>query len=136
MAFIHYTRSHAARPSSFGIVGADCIMRSNVVDRQGQSIGEVREIMLDLSSGRIAYVVIALRSTGAGDHLIVVPWNAVHPDRGADQLRIDAHADWIKRGPTVQPDYANRFVQDWGAFIHNYFGTRPYWEPASTSQYA
>jgi sporulation protein YlmC with PRC-barrel domain len=140
MAFIHYTASHKAtmaRSSPLRIVGADSVMGSTVVDRHGQRVGELRDIMLDLSTGRIAYAVIALGFRSNADQLIVVPWNAVHPDHDAQRLRINAHADWIERAPSVQPGHApDRFIQDWGAFIHNYFGTRPYWEQASATQYS
>jgi sporulation protein YlmC with PRC-barrel domain len=140
MAFIHYTVSHKAsmeRSSPVSIVGADSVMGSDVVDRHGQRIGELRDIMLDLSTGRIAYAVIALESRAKIGHLIVVPWNAVHPDHDMQRLRINAHADWIERAPSVQRGHTpDRFVQDWGAFIHNYFGTRPYWKHASAAQYS
>jgi sporulation protein YlmC with PRC-barrel domain len=127
----------AGRSTPLRIISADSVMGSAVVDRHGQRIGELRDIMLDLSTGRIAYAVIALGSPRTTTSLIVVPWNAVHPDHGAQRLRINAHADWIARAPSVQEGYAaDRFVQDWGAFIHNYFGTRPYWEPASSAQYS
>jgi sporulation protein YlmC with PRC-barrel domain len=140
MAFIQFIaghRSHTARSSPLRIVGAESVMGSAVVDRHGQRIGELRDIMLDLSTGRIAYAVIALGSPGPMATLIVVPWNAVHPDHEAQRLRINAHADWIKRAPSIQEGYGpDRFVREWGALIHNYFGTRPYWEPASSTQYS
>jgi sporulation protein YlmC with PRC-barrel domain len=137
MAFVHYTGSNLTRPSSACIVGADSVMGCTIVDRQDQRIGELRDIILDLPSGRIAYAVITLDSRNNRAQLIVVPWNAVHPDHAAQRLRINAHADWIARAPSVQRGYPpDRFVQEWGAFIHNYFGTRPYWEGASAQQYS
>lgn len=135
MAFIHYT-AHA-RPSPLGIVGADSIMGCTVVDRQGLRIGELRDVMLDLSTGRIAYAVIASVSRSKSEQLICVPWNAIRPDYGSQRLCINADVDWIERAPSVRGGHTpDQFVQDWGAFIHNYFGTRPYWEAASAPQYS
>jgi sporulation protein YlmC with PRC-barrel domain len=140
MAFIQFMAGHksqTARSSPLRIVGADSVMGSTVVDRHGQRIGDLRDIMLDLATGRIAYAVIALRPPGSTGALIVVPWNAVHPDHEGQRLRINAHADWIKRAPSIEEGYGpDRFVQDWGALIHNYFGTRPYWESVSRTQYS
>jgi sporulation protein YlmC with PRC-barrel domain len=136
MAFIHYIAGHA-RSSALSIVGADSVMGCSVVDQQGLRVGELRDIMLDLSTGRIAYAVIAMEPHNKNGHLIVVPWNAIHPDRDAQRLRVNAHADWIGRAPSVQQGHTpDRFVQEWGAFIHTYFGTRPYWEPAPSQQYS
>jgi sporulation protein YlmC with PRC-barrel domain len=137
MAFIHYNASQVMRPSPLSIVGADSVMGCTIVDRQGVRIGELRDIMLDFSTGRIAYAVVAMGERSDGDNLIVVPWNAIHPDHDTQRLRINAHADWIGRAPSVQRGYApDQFVQEWGAFIHNYFGTRPYWETTAAPQYS
>jgi sporulation protein YlmC with PRC-barrel domain len=122
-------------PSPPDIVGAESVMGCPIVDRHGHRIGELRDVVFDLSEGRIAYAVIALQPPSNDGHLIAVPWNAVQPEQGSQQRRIDAHADWIKRAPSVQQGHAaDRFVQEWGALIHNYFGTRPYWEVEPTSQ--
>ncbi len=71
------------------------------------------------------------------EHLIVVPWNAIHPDHETQRLQVNAHADWIGRAPSVRRGYTpDQFVQEWGAFIHNYFGTRPYWDAATVPQHS
>ena len=110
-------------------------MGCTVVDRQGVRIGILRDIILDLSTGRIAYAVIALGRATDSEQLIVVPWNAIHPEHDSQRLRVNAHADWIGRAPSVQRGHApDQFIQEWGAFIHNYFGTRPYWDAAGAQQ--
>jgi sporulation protein YlmC with PRC-barrel domain len=135
MAFIHYSASQIARPSSLNIVGADSVIGCTIIDRQGVCIGALRDIMLDFSTGRIAYAVIAMSGLRDGDNLIVVPWNVIQPDHDTQRLRVNAHADWIGRAPSVQPGHApDPFVQEWGAFIHNYFGTRPYWDATPAQQ--
>ena len=103
MAFIHYSASQIARPSSLNIVGADSVMGCTIIDRQGVRIGALRDIMLDFSTGRIAYAVIAYGGLRDGDNLIVVPWNVIQPDHDTQRLRVNAHADWIGRAPSVQP---------------------------------
>jgi len=124
------------RHSSASLIGAESVLGWTIVDRQGQKIGELRDIMLDISTGRIAYAVVELSTASASDQLVVVPWNAVSADIDVNQLRINAHADWIERAPAVPGDQADRFVHEWGAFIHNYFGTRPYWEAAPVAQHS
>ncbi len=137
MPFAHNSNDLPTDASIFGIVGAETVIGSAVVDQQGRPIGSLRDIMLDLSTGRLAYAVIALGTRKHGKPLVCVPWNAIHGDPQARRLRINAHIDWIERAPTVQRGYApDRFVQQWGALIHNYFGTRPYWEAAPSVQHA
>jgi len=125
--------------TSSPLIGADSCLGCTIVDREGIRIGELRDIMLDLSSGRIAYAVVELGPSRAPTSrtLIVVPWNAMAADPDVPQLRINAHADWIERAPCVQRgNEPDRFVHEWGAFIHNYFGTRPYWEAPPAAQHS
>ena len=131
--FNHFARSSPAR-----IIGVDALMGRPIVDRNGKDIGRLHEIMLDLSTGRIAYAAIELRrQVASSTQCVVVPWNAIHCDAQIRELRINAHADWILRAPAILPDGAtDRFVHDWGALIHNYFGTRPYWEPPEHAQHS
>lgn len=125
------------RSSSASITGADSVLGCAIVDRDGKRIGSMHDIMLDLASGRIAYAVIEMTAAPVARQLVVVPWNAVSADLERHQIRVNAHADWIERAPVVQegtdPD---RFVHEWGALIHNYFGTRPYWEGPRSPQHS
>jgi sporulation protein YlmC with PRC-barrel domain len=136
MAFSHYVAHSMLHASATDIVGIDSVMGCTVVDSQDKRIGTLQDIMLELSTGRLAYAVIRLTSGKRNDSLVCIPWNAVHANRETNRLRINAHIDWIARGPLVQRGYTpDRFVQEWGALIHNYFGTRPYWESAATPQH-
>jgi sporulation protein YlmC with PRC-barrel domain len=137
MAFFRYAARAMSHTSPTGIVGVDSVIGWTVVDSQGKRIGTLQDIMLELSTGRLAYAVIRLSGGKGNASLVCVPWNAIHANHEAHQLRINAHIDWIARGPLVRRGYApDKFVQEWGALIHNYFGTRPYWESASTPQHS
>lgn len=131
--------NHFVRSSLANIVGADTVIGCPMVDRHGKEIGQLHDVMIDLFTGRVAYAVIELRRPShPAAHRVVVPWNAIHCDARVRQLRINAHADWILRAPAVQSgSAADRFVHEWGTLIHNYFGTRPYWEaPERVQQYS
>jgi sporulation protein YlmC with PRC-barrel domain len=131
------TVGHILRSTSASVVSADSVLGCPIVDRQGQKIGLLRDVILDVSTGRIAYAVAELTSGAVADQLVVIPWNAVYADLDVHQLRVNAHADWIERAPAVhRGSEADRFVHEWGAFIHNYFGTTPYWEGPRTPQHS
>ncbi len=51
--------------TSSSLIGADSCLGCAIVDREGTNIGELRDIMLDLSTGRIAYAVVELASSRA-----------------------------------------------------------------------
>lgn len=52
-----------------------------VVDAEGTELGNLNELVVDVRSGRIAYVVVASGGfLGIGDRLYAIPWRSVHVD--------------------------------------------------------
>lgn len=51
-----------------------------VVDRDGEALGSISDLMLDLERGRVAYVVVATDGfMGIGERLFAVPCGALRP---------------------------------------------------------
>jgi sporulation protein YlmC with PRC-barrel domain len=127
--------SHARCASAFvavrpgNIIGAEALLASIVVDRDGHPIGRLHDIMVDLRRGRIAYGLLTLdRVEAPAERLIAVPWNAMHMDAGGN-LRVNAPRDRVERGPSMPTGWmADLHDHEWAEFVHAYFGARPYWE--------
>jgi hypothetical protein len=48
-----------------------------VLSTNGDDVGKIKDIMLDVRSGRIAYAVLASGGfLGIGDKLLAIPWSA------------------------------------------------------------
>lgn len=122
-------RASLASMAPVRIIGAGELLAAEVVDRDGALIGHLRDLLIDLQVGRIAYGLVALDLVpGWSERVIAVPWNAMHID-GDGKLRINARRDWIERGPALPMGLlANLLDHEWAEFIHSYFGARPYWE--------
>jgi len=43
------------------LMGADTLVGSDVYNLQGEDIGDIKEIMLDMRSGRVGYAVLSFR---------------------------------------------------------------------------
>jgi sporulation protein YlmC with PRC-barrel domain len=58
---------------------------SKVVNRQGEEIGTVKQLLIDPKEGRIAYVQIGMEGRGGGifrrgsEKIISVPWQSLQP---------------------------------------------------------
>ncbi|WP_404935495.1 PRC-barrel domain-containing protein [Paraburkholderia sp. BL27I4N3] len=62
---------------------------SQVISSDGQDVGKIRDIMLDMRSGRIAYAVLSEGGfRGMGTNLHATPWNAPTLDTGAEFFRV------------------------------------------------
>jgi sporulation protein YlmC with PRC-barrel domain len=49
-----------------------------VVDRSGEFVGRIHDVLIDLRDGRIEYICIALRDAGVSKPTeVVVPWSAI-----------------------------------------------------------
>src|SRR3954452_18033437 len=55
------TMAQRSRVALLGIIGADDLLGVEVVDRDGNVVGQLHDILLDLRRNRIAYGVIELR---------------------------------------------------------------------------
>jgi len=58
-----------------------------IVDRSGEFVGRIHDVLFDLRDGRIEYICIALRDAGDSKASeVVVPWSAVrtHGFEGGD----------------------------------------------------
>lgn len=78
-------------------VGADEMPGPDVVDRDGNRIGGLHDMMVDLRMGPVTYGVVGRDHASApSKSLVAVPWNAIHVD-GNGSLRVSARRDWIER---------------------------------------
>jgi sporulation protein YlmC with PRC-barrel domain len=97
---------------------------------QGEDLGKIEELMVDMELGRVAYAVLSFGGLwGLGSKWVPVPWDAValRPDEKVLLLKIEKEK--IEKAPNFEaatlPELANR---QWGAVIHTYYGYPPYWE--------
>ncbi|SFW21266.1 PRC-barrel domain-containing protein [Nitrosovibrio sp. Nv17] len=50
----------------------------NVYNHRGEKLGDIKEIMLDVQEGKVAYAVLSFGGfLGIADKLFAVPWNAL-----------------------------------------------------------
>ena len=97
---------------------------------QGEDLGKIEEIMIDMEQGRVANAVLSFGGfLGLGNKWVPVPWDALalQPDEKVLTLKIEKEK--LQKAPNFEPatlpDLANR---QWGAVIHTYYGYTPYWE--------
>ena len=107
------------------LMGADTLIGDHIHNLKDEHLGTVKEIMLDMKTGQVAYVVMA--SGGVltlGEKLFAVPWEALTLDTANHQMRLNIDKDRIENAPGFDkdhwPDMAN---QAWASEIHNYYGT-------------
>jgi hypothetical protein len=106
-------------------MGADTLIGDHVHNLQNEHLGEIKEIMLDMRSGKIAYAVMASGGVFTlGERLFAVPWEALTLDTVNKRFTLNIDKDRIDNAPGFDTEHwPNMANQAWAAEIHNYYGT-------------
>jgi sporulation protein YlmC with PRC-barrel domain len=63
------------------VMAADTLEGNKVYTTDGDDVGKIKDIMLDVRSGRVAYAVLSSGGLlGIGDKLLAIPWSALTLD--------------------------------------------------------
>ena len=113
------------------LMGANTLLGNDVYNRQGEDLGDVKEIMLDVRAGRVSYAVLSFGGIlGIGDKLFAVPWDALTLDTDNKRFTLDVSKDRLETAPGFDKDnWPNMSNQEWGKEVHDYYGTKPYEVP-------
>ncbi|HEU4851504.1 MAG TPA: PRC-barrel domain-containing protein [Telluria sp.] len=112
------------------LMGAHTLLGNDVVNGQDESLGDIKEIMLDMRTGRVAYAVLAFGGfLGIREKLFAVPWQAMTLDTAQHRFVLDVPKDKLVHAPGFDkhhwPDMSD--IQ-WQDKIHDFYGTEPYRE--------
>lgn len=112
----------------YGVVPASKIIGESVVNREGDKLGKIGELVIDANAGNLAYAVLAF-----GDKRFAIPWGAFEFANTEHKLILDVDQEKLEAAPGFDkedkwPDFADRA---WGGEVHDYYGSRPYWDDAA-----
>lgn len=107
------------------------IISSRVNSLDGQDIGKLSDVMIDVKTGKIAYAVLAEGGFfGRSNILHAIPWSALKYDGEAKLFRLAATAARVREDPGFQQGaWPNIENERWARALHRFYNTTPYWEP-------
>lgn len=110
------------------LMGANTLDGNDVVNRQDEDLGDIKEIMLDMSNGRVAYAVLSHGGfLGMGNKLFAVPWSALTLDTVNKRFVLDVDKDRLKDAPGFDKDqWPDMADAAWNKKVHEYYGVTPY----------
>ncbi len=112
------------------IMSADTLRGDKVVNPDGEDLGEIETIMLDVPNGRIAYAVLSFGGIlGMGEKLFALPWESLTLDADQKRFVLDIDKERLKDAPGFDKDHWPAMGDaQWAAQVHAYYNSRPYWE--------
>jgi sporulation protein YlmC with PRC-barrel domain len=110
------------------VMGADTLNGNDVYNHKNEDLGDIKEIMLDMRSGKVGYAVLSFGGfLGLGEKLFAVPWNALKLDTKNKRFVLNVEKDRLKDAPGFDKDkWPDMADQSWAKEIHSYYGTKPY----------
>jgi len=110
------------------LMGADTLIGNDVYNMKGDDLGDVKEIMLDMKSGRITYAVLSFGGfLGMGEKLFAVPWSALTLDTENKRFVLNVDKERLESAPGFDADkWPDMADATWETDIHAYYGVTPY----------
>jgi len=109
------------------LMGANTLLGNDVYNADGEDLGDIKEFMLDMASGRVAYAVLSFGGIlGMGDKLFAVPWAALKLDTVNKRFTLNVPKASLKDAPGFNQDrWPAMSDKTWASGVHKFYGT-PY----------
>lgn len=116
------TYTHALSTSS--------INGTSVVNLQGEDVGHIEDIMIDLSTGRILYTVLSFGGLlGIGNKLFAVPFESFTIDQNKERFVLDVNKERLKNAPGFDKDnWPATSDRSFQTQVYTYYEVDPYWD--------
>lgn len=109
------------------VMGAGTLVGNDVYNYEDDELGTIKEIMLDMRTGRVSYAVLAFGSFWRmGEKLFAVPWSALRLDTENRRFTLNVPKDRLKGAPGFDSDHwPDMADKSWANELHSYYGTQP-----------
>jgi len=110
-------------------LGASSLIHDKVVNLGGQDIGRIEELMIDVTTGRVAYAVLSFGGfMGIGNKLFALPWSAITVDEAKQRFVVNVTRETLDHMPGFDkehwPDLGDL---EYATGVYRQWGATPYW---------
>jgi hypothetical protein len=111
-------------------VKASSIIGTDVVNPKGENLGDIKEVVIDPSSGKVAYAVVAFGGfLGMGEKLFAIPFSSFKYDASRNDYILDMDKARLEAAPGFDADHwPSMSDEKWNRDVDKDYGRSPYWE--------
>ena len=115
-------------------LSSSSINGTDVVNPAGKDIGNIKDLMIHLEDGHIAYVVLSHGGfLGMGDKYFAIPWGAFTIDTVNKKFVLKVPQDKLDSAPGFDKDnWPDSASHEYMTKVYSHFGYRPFWERESS----
>jgi len=112
------------------ILSASTLHGTDIKSPAGEGLGDIKDLMIDLHSGRVAYAVVEFGGLlGIGSKLFAVPINAMKQDKENKCFVLDTTKEALEQAEGFDKDHWPNFAdRSWQESVHKHYNTPPYWQ--------
>src|SRR5690606_31118937 len=107
------------------LLSSSTLTGDEIVNRDDVGLGTLKDLMIDLSTGEVAYAVLARGGVGGvGQQLFAIPWRMLTVDGENKPVVVDVDEEVLDNSPGFAPDNWPSFADpDWRASVDRHFGS-------------
>lgn len=112
------------------VMSASSLVGEKVVNGQGEYLGKIEDIMLDLDGSQIAYAVLSFGGLwGLGSKYFAVPWETLVLDSEQEAFVFNVTKEALEKAPGIDKDHwPDAINPEWEDQLHAHFGIDPYYK--------
>jgi len=111
-------------------VKASSIIGTDVVNPKGDNLGDIKEVVIDPRTGKVAYAVVSFGGfLGLGEKLFAIPFSAFQYDHEENEYVLDVSQERLKAAPGFDAEnWPAMSEEKWNRDVYKYYDRAPYWE--------
>jgi len=108
------------------LMGAETLIGNDVYNHHDEKVGDIKEIMLDMSTGKVSYAVLSFGTfLGMGGKLFAVPWSALALDTANERFMLHIEKERLENAPGFDKDsWPDMAETQWQESISTYYNHR------------
>jgi sporulation protein YlmC with PRC-barrel domain len=111
-------------------VKASSIIGTDVVNSKGDDLGDIKEVVIDPRTGRVAYAVVAFGGfLSMGEKLFAIPVSAFAYNIERNEYVLNVTKERLEKAPGFDADnWPSMSDEKWNREVYKYYERPPYWE--------
>jgi sporulation protein YlmC with PRC-barrel domain len=105
------------------VLAASTLAKDSVFNLRDENVGSIKEIMIDVPTGRVAYAVLSVGGfLGIGERLFAIPWRALTLDEDRKCFILDVDKQRLENAPGFDKDrWPDMADVSWGSTVSSYW---------------
>lgn len=111
-------------------VKASSMIGTDVINLKGDSLGDIKEVVIDPTTGTVAYAVVSFGGfLSMGEKLFAIPFSAFVYDAEKNKYVLDITKKRLEAAPGFNADHWPKMSDEqWNRDVYKYYDRSPYWE--------